>query len=316
MLLQVLHQTRYDYSPAVDNAHHVAHLQPLSTGRQTLLRHTLRVHPQPAHLHTSVDVYGNTRHHFGLHTAHSELVVDADSLVQTSPDPAQALPTAPWERVRARYTYQARARWDAATEFVFPSPCIPREDDFADFARPSFAPARPVAEAAWDLMQRIHRHMRYEAHSTQVSTPALQALRQGAGVCQDFAHILVACCRAMGLPARYVSGYLLTTPPPGQARLIGSDASHAWAQVYCPLADGPDGPDGADGAGFWLDLDPTNDRSAGEDYVTLATGRDFLDVSPMRGVIHGGAAHVLSVAVTVRPAEEAAAVEAAQALTD
>ena len=143
-------------------------------------------------------------------------------------------------------------------------------------------------------MNRIHTNLRYETASTQVNTPALEALKQGKGVCQDFAHIMVACCRALGLPARYVSGYMLTNPPPGQPRLIGCDASHAWASVYLP------------GLRQWLDFDPTNNRTPGEDYVTLATGRDFLDVSPMRGVIRGGAQHILEVAVTVEPLSEAA----------
>ena len=144
-------------------------------------------------------------------------------------------------------------------------------------------------------MTRIHQGMVYDGDSTDVNTPALIALQQGKGVCQDFAHIMVACCRAMGLPARYVSGYMLTQPAPGQPRLIGCDASHAWASVYCPGSD-------AD-AGQWFDFDPTNDRMPGEDYITLATGRDFLDVSPLRGVIRGGAQHDLRVAVTVMPLE-------------
>ncbi len=301
MRLQVLHETRYDYSPAVENAQHVAYLKPLDLPQQRLLRHTLRISPTPARVHASSDVYGNTRQHFSFQAPHAQLVVEADSLVQTSPPPdLRALATPAWEQVREQFRYKAAARWEPALEFVFASPCIPREEVFADFARPSFAPGRPLAEAAWDLMERIHRHMRYESLSTQVNTPALEALAQGKGVCQDFAHILVACCRAMGLPARYVSGYLLTTPPAGQPRLVGSDASHAWASVYCPQATAEGEPD-PDRPGFWLDLDPTNDRAPGEDYVVLATGRDFLDVSPMRGVIRGGASHVLTVAVTVRP---------------
>ena len=305
MRLQVLHETRYDYSPAVENAQHVAYLKPLDLPHQRLLQHSLRISPTPARLEESIDVYGNARQHFSFQAPHAQLVVQADSLVETSPLPdTRALATAAWETVREQFRYKAAARWEPAIEFVFASPCIPREELFADFARPSFAPGRPVAEAAWDLMQRIHRHMRYESLSTQVNTPALEALAQGKGVCQDFAHILVACCRSMGLPARYVSGYLLTTPPPGQPRLVGSDASHAWASVYCPLATAEGEPD-PERPGFWLDLDPTNDRAPGEDYVVLATGRDFLDVSPMRGVIRGGAHHVLSVSVTVRPMESA-----------
>jgi transglutaminase-like putative cysteine protease len=153
--------------------------------------------------------------------------------------------------------------------------------------------------AARDLMARIHADFTYESQSTEVNTPALEALAQRKGVCQDFAHIMIACLRAMGLAARYVSGYLLTQPPPGQPRLVGSDASHAWVAVYLP--DLP----GADAGHGWYDLDPTNNRDGwetpGEDYVTLATGRDFSDISPIRGVIHGGSQHTLAVAVTVEP---------------
>ena len=311
MLLHVVHETRYQYSPAVANAQHVVHLKPASGPRQQLLRHALHISPTPAHQREVADVYGNLRTFFSLQGSHRELCVTADSVVDTRPDasePDQAIPEAAglaWEQVREHFRYHASAAYDPAAEYVFASPYAPRDAVFAEFARPSFAPQRPLAAAARDLMQRIHRSMRYESKSTDVSTPALQALQQGKGVCQDFAHIMVACCRALGLPARYVSGYLLTSPPPGQARLIGADASHAWASVYFPH---PSGANGAPGLspGHWLDFDPTNDRAPGEDYVTLATGRDFLDVSPLRGVIHGGARHVLKVAVTVEPVQSLA----------
>lgn len=315
MKLHVLHDTRYDYHPAVENAQHVAHLKPLDSAHQRVRQHALRISPEPAQLREALDVYGNACHFFAFQSPHSELLVSAESLVDTAPPPDwRALPTPAWELVREQFRYHSGAHWQPALEYVFASPCIPRDEAFADFARPSFTPGRPLAEAAWDLMQRLHRHMVYESLSTQVNTPALQALQQGKGVCQDFAHILVACCRALGLPARYVSGYLLTTPAAGQPRLIGSDASHAWASVFCPISPAPSpaepkqaGALKGSAPGFWLDLDPTNDRAPGEDYITLATGRDFLDVSPMRGVIRGGASHVLSVAVTVRQAEEASA---------
>jgi transglutaminase-like putative cysteine protease len=299
MLLHVLHETRYDYSPAVENAQHVAYLRPLETDGQRVIRHSLQISPDPAHQRTVADLYGNSRSYFSFQSSHAQLAVKASSLVQTAPAmDHQDIESAPWQQVCEHLRYQAGAPWEPAVEFVFDSPCLPHDDAFAEFAKPSFTGSRPIALAAWDLMQRIHRHMRYESQSTDVTTPALQALRQGKGVCQDFAHILVACCRSMGLAARYVSGYLLTVPPPGQSRLIGSDASHAWASVYCPHA-GPDGQIDVRRPGIWLDLDPTNDRCPGEDYVTLARGRDFLDVSPLRGVIQGSASHKLSVAVTV-----------------
>ena len=303
MLLHVIHETRYDYTPAVENAHHVVHLTPGSSERQQLISHQLRISPAPAQQREVADVYGNLSTFFSFQSSHERLSVVADSVLSTLPAWSGDIDSPAWERVREHFRYHAAAAWDAASEFLFASPCVPREEAFAEFARPSFTPGRPLAEAAQDLMQRIHRHMTYESLSTEVSTPALQALTQRKGVCQDFAHIMVACCRAMGLPARYVSGYLLTQPPPGQPRLIGSDASHAWASVYCPAAT-DSGEVDRQRPGCWLDFDPTNDRAPGEDYVTLATGRDFLDVSPMRGVIRGGARHALTVAVTVAPLNE------------
>ena len=297
MLLHVVHETHYLYTPAVENAHHVVHLKPGRDAGQELLQHSLRISPTPAQQRDVPDGYGNFRTFFSMQTSHDSLSVVADSIVSTSPanhglDTAEKCRASlAWEQVRDRFRYSAGATYNSASEFLFASPYVPRDDAFTQFARPSFALGRPLHEAAHDLMERIHEAMTYESDSTEVSTPALVALRQGKGVCQDFAHIMVACCRAMGLPARYVSGYMLTKPPPGLPRLIGSDASHAWASVYCPALD------------RWLDFDPTNNRPPGEDYVTLATGRDFLDVSPMRGVIRGGARHLLDVAVTVEPVE-------------
>jgi transglutaminase-like putative cysteine protease len=307
MLLHLVHETRYAYSPTVESAHHVLHLRPASHAGQELLSHTLSISPQPAQIQERPDVYGNTRTFFSLHTPHEQLTVTAESMVSTLVNPEVACRGTglPWEQVREQFRYQAGGAYDSACEFIFASPYVPRDEAFAEFARPSFVPGRPLPEVAEHLMQRIHAEMAYESDSTEVGTPALEALQLRKGVCQDFAHIMVACCRSMGVPARYVSGYLLTNPPPGQPRLIGSDASHAWASVYCPMASDAGGMRLADGQnpGVWLDFDPTNNRAPGEDYVTLATGRDFLDVSPMRGVIRGGARHVLDVAVTVTPVE-------------
>ena len=293
MQLEITHETHYAYQPAVETAQHVAHLRPPSTDHQQLLSHTLKIGPTPSQLTQSLDVYGNLCSFFSLQAVHEHLSVVARSLVRTS-EPVWAQSSLSWEQVRERFRYRAAAQFNAASEFVFASPYVPRHADFVAYARPSFGPGVALLAAARDLMERIHLSMTYESESTEVNTPALEALQQGKGVCQDFAHIMVACFRAMGLPARYVSGYLLTHPAPGQPRLIGSDASHAWASVYVPDQAGDRG---------WCDFDPTNNRMPGEDYVTLATGRDYSDVSPMRGVIHGGASHTLSVAVTVMPIE-------------
>jgi transglutaminase-like putative cysteine protease len=311
MLLRILHRTRYRYHGAIDMAQHMVHLRPVDTTHQHVLEHELRIDPEPAARGETTDVFGNQRTFFSLQSTHSVLTVEADSLVETqAPLP---LPEGPpwramsWERVREHFRYRAQAPFDAASEFLFASPYVPRDDAFAAFARPAFKPGLPALAAARALMERIHGELSYETDSTEVNTPALEALEQGKGVCQDFAHIMLGCLRTLGLPARYVSGYLLTRPPPGKPRLIGADASHAWVSVYVPLpVDGDEPAQDAAAAGAWFDFDPTNNRcgwgSPGEDYVTLATGRDFADVSPMRGVIQSGARHTLAVRGPMNPA--------------
>jgi transglutaminase-like putative cysteine protease len=298
MRLQVTHETVYDYAPAVETAQHMAYLTPLNQSTQQLVHHQLQVWPEPAHVHCTQDVFGNTRCFFSLQVPHRQLRVVANSevLTQVTQLPPSAIG---WEQARELFRYQAHAAFDSAVEYVFSSPMATRHAEFGAYARPSFTPGAGLLDASVDLMHRLFTDFTYESQSTHVNTPALQALAQRKGVCQDFAHILIACLRSLGLSARYVSGYLLTQAAPGRVKLKGSDASHAWASVYLP-----DLPEGA----RWVDLDPTNDRagwpSPGEDYVTLASGRDFSDVSPMRGVIHGGASHTLEVGVTVTPMAE------------
>jgi transglutaminase-like putative cysteine protease len=300
MQLRLTHETCYDYVPAVSYAQHMAYLQPLNTPWQQLQSHTLQITPEPAHRNATLDVYGNARLFFSLQTAHTQLKVVARSIVTTQP-PTMAPSNQPWEQVRDAMQYRPARPYDAAVEFVFASPHVPQHPEFLDYAAPSFPPGQSLLLGARNLMQRIHTDILYASQSTQVNTPALIALQQRKGVCQDFAHIMIACLRALGLPARYVSGYLLTQTPTGQPRLVGSDASHAWVSVYLPdlYQTAP--------SGHWHDFDPTNNRDGwgtpGEDYVTLALGRDFADVSPMRGVIHGGTNHLLTVGVTVEPVE-------------
>lgn len=293
MLLQVTHETVYEYASPVKTAQHLAHLKPLSLPRQKLLRHALAISPQPVQLREVPDVWGNTRSFFSLQSAHGQLRVVADSLVETAPVPVPDSGIT-WEEARERMRYHRHAAFDPAAEFAFASPYVPRHDDFIAYARPSFTPGRPLLQAARELMTRIHAEFAYQPQATDANTPALQSLALRQGVCQDFAHVVIGCLRSLGLPARYVSGYLLTEPPSGQERLVGADASHAWASVYLPGEQA--------GEGTWADLDPTNDRAPGEDYVTLAIGRDYADVSPVRGVIQGGDPHHLRVAVTVAPA--------------
>ena len=299
MLLHVIHETSYDYAPPVKTAQHVAHLKPLHNSQQQLLRHSLEISPQPSVRSEAVDAWGNCRAFFSMQSVHDTLKVRADSVVSTA---APVLPASEitWEQARERMRYHRAADFDPASGFLFASPYVPRHEDFIAYARASFSTDRPLVESARELTARIHEDFAYESEATDVGTPALESLALRKGVCQDFAHVMIGCLRSLGLPARYVSGYLLTEPPPGRPRLIGADASHAWVSIYVP---------GPDGSGMWADMDPTNNRAAGEDYVTLAIGRDYSDVSPIRGVIHGGANHTLNVAVTVTPLESAPAPE-------
>jgi len=295
MRLAVTHETRYAYAPPVEVAQHVACLQPMQTASQRLLSHTLAIAPPPSQRKNSVDAFGNNRTFLSLQIPHIELTVLAHSVVETWPLVVPKV-VLPWEQACEHFRYRVDSPYDADVEFVFSSQYVPRHAEFAAYAQPSFAPGADLHAATLDLMHRIYQDFTYDSESTEIHTPASEALAQRKGVCQDFAHIMIACLRSLGLSARYVSGYLLTVPPPGQARLVGADASHAWISLLVPTQTGDT---------RWCDFDPTNDRwgwgAPGEDYVVLAIGRDFADVSPIRGVIHGGASHELTVAVTVAP---------------
>lgn len=317
-LLRVTHETHYQYSARVDHAHHQACLHPKETPRQRVLDFSLEVRPEPGLVGARTDTFGNRRYFFSLDQPHDELLVCSRSLVQVrAPELAAAVSGATpsaianpagcqasaWETVRERLTYRAGQPYDAASEFTYASMYVARHPELARYAAASFTPGRALVQAAWDLMQRIHEDFTYASNSTEVTTTALDALAMRRGVCQDFAHVLIGALRSLGLAARYVSGYLLTQPPPGRPRLIGADASHAWAEVYDPAWPEDNG---------WLQLDPTNNRAPGDDYVVLATGRDYADVAPLRGVIRGGGSeHALTVAVTVDPLDESPAARAA-----
>jgi transglutaminase-like putative cysteine protease len=296
MELEVVHETHYSYSAPVTLAHHMAHLQPLHDAHQALLSFELEVQPAPeAPALDSTDALGNRQSHFSLVVQHEHLHVRSVSRVRLASrfTMLQAEQSPPWEAVAARLRYVARGTFEPAVEFAMPSMYVPRLAALRDYGRNSFTPGRPLAEAALELMHRIYNDFKYESRSTEVDTPLTKVLQQRRGVCQDFAHLMAGVLRMWGLPARYVSGYLLTRSADGSAPMVGADASHAWVQVWCP--DTP----GVGGAG-WLDLDPTNDVVPDTGHVRVAVGRDFGDVTPLRGVIRGGGHHTLTVGVGTR----------------
>ena len=297
----IAHETSYRYDSPVSLSRQHLHLTPRDCAWQSCLAQRIVIDPEPTQTLARFDHYANPVVQFAIEAAHERLLVRAQSAVEVrsrrpAADAAPAA-SAPWEEVAAALAFGARPVRLEATRFLFESPYVRVKREFSAYARASFGARRPLLDAVGDLMQRIHGEFEFDAKATTVATPVLSLLEDKRGVCQDFAHLMLSCLRSLGLAARYVSGYLLTQPPPGQPRLVGADASLAWVSVYCP--------DGA--SGRWIDFDPTNNLRPDTQHITLAWGRDFGDVSPLRGVILGGEAHQLDVAVTVTPCDDAAA---------
>jgi transglutaminase-like putative cysteine protease len=292
-LYRIEHETRYVHSGGVSTSQHVAYLTPRTLPRQSVRWHELVIEPAPASRVQRVDYFGNAVDYFTILTPYDQMRVVGRSVVEvTVTEPPLALAAgAPWEAVRDELFFKRGAPSDAAAEFCYPSPYVVTARELVEFTRESFAPDRPLVAAAVDLMHRISEKFTFDPGSTTIATPVTRVLAHRRGVCQDFAHLQIGCLRSLGLAARYVSGYLLTEPPAGQPRLVGADASHAWLSVWCP----PLG---------WVDLDPTNDVLPSRRHVTLAWGRDYGDVSPLRGVVLGGRDHTLHVGVSVTPAAE------------
>lgn len=296
----VIHETRYDYESPVSISRQLLHLTPRDCAWQTCLGHAILIDPLPALDAIRLDSFGNPVRQFAIESPHNSLLVRAESRIEVRPhlpdEPFGASPA--WERVRDALAYGALPIHLDACVYLFESPFVRVKREFAAYAARSFPPGRPLLEGVRALMAQIHREFRFDPEATTVATPVLQVLAEKRGVCQDFAHLMLSCLRSLGLPARYVSGYLLTRPPPGKPRMTGADASHAWISVYCPEGDG----------GAWVDFDPTNNLLPDTEHIILAWGRDFGDVSPLRGVILGGDTHTPEVAVTVAPEGELATV--------
>jgi len=286
VIYDIRHTTTFSYEDVVSVSHHVLHLTPRVHPRQVCMSSLTTVDPLPAVDSEGHDYFGNPVRYLTVQEPHERLVVDARSRVEVLPTEAiDFAASEPWDHIRERLPEDAALD---AYEFSFESPYVTANEDVKAYARRSFTPGRPVLEAAMELTTRIFEEFEYRGGVSDISTPVRDVFAMRQGVCQDFAHLELACLRSLGLAARYVSGYLLTLPPEGKEKLVGSDASHAWLSVWA----------GADG---WVDLDPTNNISPGVEHITIAWGRDYGDVSPINGFIVGGGSHQVSVAVDVAP---------------
>ena len=287
MKFHIVHSTRYDYSDEVTVSHHAARMSPRVTAHQSPKDFTLQIEPAPAVQRVHKDYFGNSVCVFSIQGLHRHLVVKATSTVEITIPSTQALVLSPgYEDVRRMFLEPVAPAMGEPYEFVFDSLLVGARQEYAAYALESFKPSTPVLQGVRDLTRRIHKDFKFDPKATTVATPLEEVWTKRRGVCQDFAHIAIACLRSVGLPARYVSGYLRTKPPPGKPRLRGADQSHAWFSAFCPNAG-------------WVDFDPTNDCLAGEEHPVVAYGRDFSDVSPLAGIITGGGEHVVSVGVDV-----------------
>ena len=290
MRYRIRHKTAYRYSEPASLSLNELFLQPRETADQKVIQYDLGIQPEPQYLRRRTDFFGNSVQLFMVQHPHDTLTVTAASIVETAmpvgPDPDL---TPPWETVAGRLSVPGQQTDLDTCQFVFASPLVTISPAVGDFARPSFPQGIPVLAGAMQLMERIFTEFTYDKSATSIDTAVDQVLVARKGVCQDFAHLMISCLRCLGLPARYVSGYLETKPPPGKPKLIGADASHAWVSLYVPDAG-------------WVDLDPTNNLMPGENHITLGWGRDYGDVTPVKGVVMGGGIHKLSVSVDVAQA--------------
>jgi transglutaminase-like putative cysteine protease len=287
---RVVHETRSTYQSMVSLSQQFLHLSPRAFAFQETESHLIWFDPVVNETRTGVDYFGNHTRHVAITLPHDSLLVHAESTValRARPGLAQLAGTLPWESVRDMMGREKSPPTLDACRYLYASPHVTSFPALEAYARLSFTPARPQLDAALELTRRIFDDFEFDGEATDISTPLEQVLRGRRGVCQDFAQLMIGCLRSLGLPARYVSGYILTHPPAGKPRLVGADASHAWVSVYCPALG-------------WIDLDPTNGSLVQDEHITLGWGRDFSDVTPMRGVVLGGGAQELDVQVTVTP---------------
>ena len=286
----VMHETRYGYRNPVTLSQLCLHMTPRNFLYQQTESHEVWLDPVQNRSIGGIDYFGNKTGNITITVPHQTLAVHAESTVALAQRPGKNgfAATSSWESLRDQLQQGADAALLDAWRYLYESPHVVCSHDLAQYARTSYTRGRPQLEAALELTQRIFDEFEFDSTATDISTPLAQVLKGRKGVCQDFAQLMIGCLRSIGLAARYVSGYILTHPPTGQARLIGADASHAWVSVFCP--------------GFgWVDFDPTNRCLVQQQHITLGWGRDFSDVTPLRGVVLGGGKQKLEVRVTVTP---------------
>lgn len=287
MKYRITHTTSYSYSEPASLSQNELYLLPKPTAWQNVTEGRITVSPEPNYLRERLDYFGNTVQMFMIQHPHNKLTITARSTIETTvPSCPGSHLTPPWETVVQRLSVRANGDDLDACQYTFVSPLTAITPEIEAFARLSFPANQPVLAGALDLMKRIFTEFTYDKSATTVDTPVDQVLASRKGVCQDFSHLMISCLRALGLSARYVSGYLETLPPPGKPKLVGADASHAWLSLYVPDLG-------------WVDLDPTNNLIPGEQHITLAWGRDYADVTPVKGVVMGGGVHSMSVMVDV-----------------
>lgn len=287
---RVVHETRYRYQSTVSLSQQYLHMTPRSFPLQRTESHLIWLDPVVDESREEVDYFGNCTRHVALTHPHDSLLVHAESTValHARPDLADIAGSLPWESVRDMMGKEKSAATLEACRYLYASPHVAFFPELEAYARRSYTPGRPQLDAALELTHRIFEDFEFDGRATDISTPLEQVLRGRRGVCQDFAQLMIGCLRSIGLPARYLSGYILTHPPAGKPRLVGADASHAWVSVFCPALG-------------WVDFDPTNRCLVQHEHITLGWGRDFSDVTPMRGIVLGGGRQELDVQVTVTP---------------
>ena len=292
MKYKLTHTTNYNYTDPVPVSHNLLHLTPRERNRQHTRDQRILVRPQPAFTGRRTDYFGNPVDYFSIHEAHSKLTVTSNCRLEvTAAEPPNLKQSLPWKDMADQLKQATTPALLEAFQFAFPSARTRISEELANYARESFHPNRPILDATMELTHRIHKDFKYETASTNVNTRLEEVFEHRRGVCQDFAHVQIACLRSLGLAVRYVSGYLRSYPPPGSPRLVGADASHAWISIYA-------------GEQGWIDFDPTNDKIPSDEHVTVSWGRDYNDVCPIQGVFVGGGNHTMSVSVDLMPLEE------------